>query len=163
MKTLFLMRHAKSSWDDPGLSDEERPLNSRGQQDAPRMGRFLRQGGFVPDHVVTSSAVRANATAQLVANECCCSSEITVLPELYRADVHAWQHLVWALSPAWNSVLCVGHNPEIEEFIGTLTSHYVHMPTAAVAHLTSNVAEWPQFGQEALVVMNHVWRPKDVR
>ena len=117
MKTLLLMRHAKAASEDAGLSDEQRPLTHRGQQDAPRMGRFLLQEGFVPDHVVTSSAVRASATAQLIAQECCCTA-ITVLPELYHADVHQWQQIVWSFSPGWNSVLCVGHNPELEEVSG---------------------------------------------
>jgi phosphohistidine phosphatase len=162
MKTLLLMRHAKSDRKDADLSDEERPLTRRGQQDAPRMGRFLREKGLVPDHVVTSSAVRANATAQLVAQECC-GTQIAVLPALYHADVHEWQQMVWSFSPGWNSVLCVGHNPELEELIGTLTGHYVHMTAAAIAHLTCDVDQWPQFGQDALVVMNHVWRPEDVR
>ncbi|MGD9857059.1 MAG: histidine phosphatase family protein [Planctomycetaceae bacterium] len=163
MKTLLLMRHAKSSWDDPDLTDIQRPLNARGRDDAPRMGRFLRDRGLIPDHVLTSSAVRARATGESVADACQVSEKVTVTESLYQADVCAWQAVIVAFPADWNCVLCVGHNPEIEELIGTLTNRYVRMPTAAIARLTCDVPRWEEFVNSDDVSIQDVWRPKDLK
>ena len=85
MKTLLLMRHAKSSWDDPDVADHDRPLNKRGKKDAPRMGQWLAEQGLTPEVIVTSTAKRARKTAELVAESCGCQREPIVLPELYHA------------------------------------------------------------------------------
>ena len=162
MKTLLLMRHAKSSWDDPTLQDFDRPLNPRGNRDAPRMGQFLHQNDMTPDRVVTSTAVRAQATAMLVADECQLDDQVTAISDLYHAGVDDWQEAVQSLPPDWNCVLCIGHNPGLEEFIGTLSGQYVRMPTAAIAHLTSDVDDWDQFADGTRVELQEVWRPKDL-
>ncbi|MCA9078140.1 MAG: histidine phosphatase family protein [Planctomycetaceae bacterium] len=162
MKTLLLMRHAKSSWDDPSVQDFDRPLNPRGNRDAPRMGQFLLQQDMSPDRVVTSTAVRAQATARFVAAECQLEHHITVVSDLYHAGVDDWQETVQSLSPEWNCVLCIGHNPGLEEFIGTLSSQYVRMPTAAIAHLTSRVDDWGDFADGTGVELQQVWRPKEL-
>ena len=163
MKTLLLMRHAKSSLDDPLLTDTERPLNPRGKRDAPRMGKFLRERGIVPDHVVTSGAVRARCTAEMVAAECNLAERVTVIPELYHADVSEWNQTLVAFPSDWNCVLCVGHNPGIEEFIGSLTHQYVRMPTSAIAHITCNVARWDELVPSADITIHEVWRPKELK
>jgi len=67
MKTLLVLRHAKSSWDDSALDDHERPLNQRGRRDAPRMGKLMREYGLIPDVVISSDAVRARLTAEALA------------------------------------------------------------------------------------------------
>ena len=162
MKTLLLMRHAKSSWDDPTLQDFDRPLNPRGHRDAPRMGQFLKENAMTPDHVVTSTAVRAQTTADFVAAQCSVSDRVTPVSDLYHANVDDWQETIQALSPDWDCVLCVGHNPGIEEFIGTITSQYIRMPTAAIAHLSCEVDDWGTFAHGASVELHQVWRPKDL-
>ncbi len=162
MKTLLLMRHAKSSWDDPTLQDFDRPLNARGERDAPRMGQFLKQNAMTPDRVVTSTAVRAQATALYVAAECQLEHRVTAVSDLYHASLEDWQVTVQSLSPDWGCVLCIGHNPGIEEFIGTATSQYVRMPTAAIAHLSSDVDDWGAFAGRATVDLRQVWCPKDL-
>ena len=163
MKTLLLMRHAKSSWDDPQLSDVERPLNPRGERDAPRMGRFLVEVGLVPDQIITSGAVRARRTSEMVAEACDLCEQVTVTHDLYHADLSEWQATLGNLCSDWNCVLCVGHNPGIEEFIGILTSQYVRMPTAAIAHLTCDVPDWDQFAHSADAMLHDVWRPKELK
>ncbi len=162
MKTLLLMRHAKSSWDDPRQADVDRPLNARGERDAPRMGRFLVEAGFAPDQIVTSGAVRARTTSMMVAEACDLGEQVTVTHDLYHADVSEWQATLGGLRSDWNCVLCVGHNPGIEEFIGILTSQYVRMPTAAIAHLTCDVPQWDQFAVTTDAVLHDVWHPKEL-
>ncbi len=162
MKTLLLMRHAKSSWDDPTLQDFDRPLNPRGRRDAPRMGQFLKENAMTPDRVVTSTAVRAQATAKIVAAECSLGDRVTAVTDLYHAGIDDWQEMVQALAPDWDCVLCVGHNPGIEEYIGTITSQYIRMPTAAIAHLSCEVEDWETFADGVSVELHQVWRPKDL-
>jgi len=82
MKTLLVLRHAKSSWDDPALGDHERPLNKRGRRDAPRMGELVREYGLIPDVVISSDAVRARRTAEAVAEAARYAGEILLDPSL---------------------------------------------------------------------------------
>ncbi|MCA9026009.1 MAG: histidine phosphatase family protein [Planctomycetaceae bacterium] len=162
MKTLLLMRHAKSSWDDPTLQDFDRPLNPRGLRDAPRMGQFLKQNAITPDQIVTSTAVRAQTTAKMVAAECSVTDRVTSLSDLYHAGIDDWQEMVETFAADWTCVLCVGHNPGIEEYIGTITNQYIRMPTAAIAHLSSNVDDWVSFADGVNVELHEVWKPKDL-
>lgn len=157
------MRHAKSSWDDPDLTDAQRPLNDRGERDAPRMGRYLCDHGPIPDRVLTSPAVRARTTAMHVAEACRIPDRLTVMDALYQADPEDWRTTIAALPAAWNCVLCVGHNPELEEFIGVLTSRYVRMPTAAIARLTCDAPDWQAFVESDQVIVEDVWRPKEIK
>jgi len=157
------MRHAKSSWDDPDLPDVERPLNPRGRRDAPRMGKFLSKQALVPDQIVTSSAVRARSTAEMVADECDCTDCLTLADHLYHASVDEWNETIAAFPSEWNRVLCVGHNPGLEDFLVTLTGQYLRMPTAAIAHLTCDVAQWDEFVRSSDIVVHDVWRPKELK
>jgi len=85
MKTLLVLRHAKSSWDDSALDDHERPLNQRGRRDAPRMGKLMREYGLIPDVVLSSDAVRARLTADAVAEAASFTGEIRLDSHLYLA------------------------------------------------------------------------------
>ena len=85
MKTQLVLRHAKSSWNDPALDDHERPLNKRGRRDAPRMGELVREYGLIPDVVISSDAVRARLTAEAVAEAARYAGEILLDPHLYMA------------------------------------------------------------------------------
>jgi phosphohistidine phosphatase len=82
MKTLLVLRHAKSSWSDPALDDHERPLNKRGRRDAPRMGELVREYGLIPDVVISSDAVRARLTAEAVFEAVRCVGAILLDPRL---------------------------------------------------------------------------------
>src|SRR5688500_20225930 len=86
MKTLLVLRHAKSSWNDSALGDHERPLNERGRRDGPRMGQLIREYGLIPDVVISSDAVRAQLTAQAVAEAARYEGEILLDPRLYLAS-----------------------------------------------------------------------------
>src|SRR4029450_11617432 len=86
MKTLLVLRHAKSSWNDPALDDHERPLNKRGRRDAPRMGELVREYGLIPDIVISSDAVRARLTAEAVAEAARYTGEIMLDQHLYMAS-----------------------------------------------------------------------------
>jgi phosphohistidine phosphatase len=127
------MRHAKSSWQDGDLSDHERPLNSRGERAAPWMGQWLREQGFVPDQVMTSSAVRARETAERVVAELGYDGPLVVSPQLYMADVSGILGVIAEADPAAERLLVLGHNSGISEAASHLTGVELDMPTAGVA------------------------------
>ena len=146
MKTLYLLRHAKSSWSFDELSDQERPLNDRGRDDAPVMGQALAKRHICPDLVVSSPAVRAMSTAVLVAREVKYPHDkIVVEPAIYGAEVEDLLTIIHNLPDAANSILLVGHNPTITETANELSPSALNeMPTAAVVCLRFNCDQWAE-------------------
>ncbi len=146
MKTLYLMRHAKSSWSFDDLSDQERPLNDRGRDDAPRMGQALARRHVVLDLLVSSPAVRALSTATLVARELPYPHDrIRVEAGIYGADVDELLALIRALPDTAGSVLLVGHNPTITDTANALSpTSFKELPTAAVVCLKFATEQWAE-------------------
>ena len=146
MKTLYLLRHAKSSWSFDELSDQERPLNDRGRDDAPLMGQALAKRRICPDIIVSSPAVRAMSTALLVAREMQFPHEkITVEPGIYGADADDLLAIIKGLPDAADSALLVGHNPTITDVANALSpSSLNEMPTAAVVCLRFSCERWEE-------------------
>ncbi|MBC7939957.1 MAG: histidine phosphatase family protein, partial [Chitinophagaceae bacterium] len=111
MKTLFLVRHAKSSRDDPSLPDRERPLDDRGRHDAPKMGKRLTNRGVKPDLLVSSPALRALTTAQLIADEIGCQRKDIIVDErLYASSSDDLLSVICAIDDKLDSVMLFGHN-----------------------------------------------------
>jgi phosphohistidine phosphatase len=145
MKTMYLVRHAKSDWDDPSIRDFDRPLNKRGKNNAPAMGKLLKQQGIIPELVITSTAMRAKTTAELV------TAEIGIKPdkmvyekELYLASAQEIFLLIKETPPEYNSVMIVAHNPGITELLNRLTggnNFVANIPTCGVAELQFE-GEW---------------------
>jgi phosphohistidine phosphatase len=143
VKTLVLIRHAKSSWDDPTLDDHDRPLNGRGRQDAPMMGRRLYERGFVPDVILASTAVRAQATATAIALELGYDlDEVVALPTLYGATPATMLAIVGALDDRLDAAVLVAHDPGMSELASRLSPDIERMPTCAVAEFTFDLASW---------------------
>jgi len=160
MKTLLLMRHAKSSWDTPGLSDQARPLNKRGQRDAPRMGRLLREKGLVPDCILSSTAMRARQTAEAVAEAVGFEGDICFRDELYGAEPEDYVRALGAVSDSCSSALVIGHNPGLEQLLGAITGQMEAIPTAAIARLRLPIEKWSDLGLDATAELVQVWRPE---
>lgn len=141
MKTLYLVRHAKSSWKDASLSDRERPLNKRGQRDAPEMGRRLNKAGAKLDRIISSPARRALSAAQLIAGEIDFPIEqIEQSESLYFTSFTAMLDLIRQTPPSVGSLMLVGHNPDITALLHLLSrsgsAHDISdMPTCAIATL----------------------------
>jgi phosphohistidine phosphatase len=150
MKTLFLVRHAKSSRDDPALPDRERPLNDRGTRDAPRMGKRLAKQGVKPDLILSSPAVRALATAELIATKLGYKvKDIVVNERLYAAASDDLLEVIRRLGDKPKSVMLVGHNPELTELAHRLSSRIIDMPTCAVAEFSFDTTSWSNLGEQA--------------
>jgi phosphohistidine phosphatase len=164
MKTLLLLRHAKSSWTDPTLPDHDRPLNKRGIHDAPRMGKILRHEDLRPDLILSSTAVRAKKTAELVAKACKYKGEISLNGSMYTSEVTGYCKTMEDLSDRHNTVLVVGHSPSVEQTIKMLTnSPEILMPTCALAHIRLQIEDWAEINkQKTKGQLVKVWRPKEL-
>jgi len=161
MKTLYLLRHAKSSWDDPSQTDFERPLNQRGIKAAPFMGNLMAQKGFTPSVIICSPAMRAKTTARLVKDAGGFSEEIVFEKSIYEASPNNLREIVSKLSEDHGSALLVGHNPGIEGFIRYLTGLLEPMPTAALAVIELENERWEEVNDNCGKLLA-VYRPKEL-
>ena len=132
VKTLLVMRHAKSSWDNPHDTDHMRPLNERGDRDAPLMAARIAELGLPLDAVVTSDATRAMQTASYVAASTLAPMVATA--DLYHAGVSEWQQVVAGFSDDWTGVVGVAHNPGVAELLERMGGGG-DVPSATVLHL----------------------------
>ncbi|MEO8588503.1 MAG: histidine phosphatase family protein [Flavobacteriales bacterium] len=156
MKTLYLCRHAKSSWADPGMDDFERPLNDRGLRNAPHMARTFKERGEPVDLIVSSPAKRALTTAQFFA------SELGLPPDrfrqdksIYNAERSALMHLVQNLPDSAHRVMLFGHNPGFTELVDHLCDVGVgNMPTCGMVRVDLPVETWNEISRE---LGNLVW------
>ncbi len=142
MKTLLILRHAKSSWKFPDLSDHDRPLNRQGKRDAPRMGKTLKERGLVPDLVISSTATRAKDTASAVAKHSGYKGKRIRFESLYAAEPGAYLAVLRELTDNYQRVLIVGHNPGVEELIELLTGEIHMVPTCTLAQIEFDIEKW---------------------
>ena len=161
MKTLFLVRHAKSSKDDPKLPDKERPLNDRGMHDAPTMGQRLRKRDVKVDLVVSSPARRALTTAEVIAKELGYKAKDIVVEErLYESSPDELLDVIREFGEKPKRLMLFGHNPEFTELARRLSSEINDMPTCAVAEFEFDIKSWSEVGiQEPSKVA--LYSPKD--
>ena len=162
MKTLLLLRHAKSSWDHPDLVDHDRPLNKRGKRDLPRVGGLLVQAQLVPEHILTSTAVRARKTASGVADASGFTGEICRSEQLYLAAPRQIMALVRNLSDRHQRVMLVGHNPGLESLLAALSGSDRAMPTAALGHIELDISHWSDLQGDVNAELINFWRPRDL-
>ena len=144
MKRLLILRHAKSSWNHPELSDFERPLNKRGRRAAPRMGRWIAENNLAPEVVICSTAKRAQQTYQLVQDVVNWDVETIHTDELYLAPAQTYIQHLSQLPDNIPTAMVIGHNPGMEELVSLLCGEYQSMPTCALAVITFDVNVWSQ-------------------
>lgn len=155
--TLTLMRHAKSSWDDASLADHDRPLNDRGERDAPEMGQRLKSRGIRPSLLLASTARRTTETARAVAKAIGFPIEfIHRERELYLASPREIMAVVCEQDPTFRHVLVIGHNPGISDLANALSDDLPgDMPTAAMITLEAAVDDWHGFAHAARRVVGY--------
>ena len=158
MKTLFLVRHAKSSRDDSELPDRERPLNERGMHDASRVGEQLAKRGAKPDLILSSPARRAITTAEVVARKLDYKGkDIVVDDRLYAATPDELLAVVHELDDKTKRVMLFGHNPELTELAHRLSGKFTEMATCTVAEFAFDIKSWSGVGvQEPASVTLHI-------
>lgn len=146
MKTLFIVRHAKSDWSDETLGDHDRPLNARGRREAPAMGRRLAERAVAPDLIVSSTALRARTTADALAEAIAPQGAASVQLDasLYATTATHLLETVASFGDAVRAAMLVGHNPEISELVRRLTREAVQLSTCAVAECRIDVEHWAE-------------------
>lgn len=165
MKTLLILRHAKSSWKNDNLVDHDRPLNNRGERDAHRMGRLLREKMLVPDLIISSSAKRARMTVEAVVTGSGYTVDIRISPELYAAGPEAYLEVLQGVEDERLCVMIVGHNPDLEELLEILSGEDEILPTAALAQVQLEIAHWQDLSFEADSPQGKLmalWRPREL-
>lgn len=160
--TLWLVRHAKSSWKHVDLDDRDRPLNKRGTRDAAAMARRLAQRPIRPQRIITSPALRARRTAEAMTAALGLEPEALVVDAaIYDASVEGVLALVRALDPALERVMLVGHHPGMSDLVNLLAgASLAKLPTCAVAELALDGVAWSEAG-EACAAPVGVEAPKD--
>lgn len=144
MKTLTLIRHAKSDWGEPLLRDFDRPLNGRGKKDAPAMGRRLADLGFMPDLLVTSPAKRAMSTAKRITKAIGYPKQNIVTDErIYEAGLKTLMDVVNSLDDGADHVALIGHNPGFTELANHLTGKPIaNIPTCGIVSIRFDLSHW---------------------
>ena len=163
MKTLLVLRHAKSSRDDPTIDDHERTLTARGERDALRMGRLVRKKRFAVERLISSDALRARLTAEAIA-DAGYRGQILLDPRLYLASVaDILAVLRGALDHHVATVMIVGHNPGLEELVARLTREPEGLPTAALAQIALPIDRWADLTTSTRGTLVGLWRPKELQ
>lgn len=162
MKTLLILRHAKSSWKQPALDDHDRPLSPRGARDAPRMGTLLRRRGLTPDLIVSSTAVRARTTADRAADRSGYGGVVRIDRRLYLARPETVAAVAGGLGGGAGRLLVVGHNPGLEELVTRLTGADEILPTAALAQIRLPIDAWSELSTSTPGALVGLWRPREL-
>lgn len=153
MKTVILLRHAKSSWADPDLDDHDRPLNKRGKAAAPLIADWMKRSGYHPDRVLCSSSRRTRQTLKRMREAMPGLPQAIIEPRLYHADPEVMFELLSEQPDRASTVLVLGHQPGLSAFARKLSNGHVrprcvrafqHFPTAAAAVLTLPVTHWDE-------------------
>ena len=149
MKTLLLIRHAKSSWGDLALPDFERPLNDRGKADAPRMAKRIHNKRVQIDTFISSPAKRAKKTAEIFAERYGLKkSDVVLVPELYHASDAIFFDVILKAPQKSDSIAIFSHNPAITEFANRLADTKIdNMPTCSIFAVKADIKDWAEFEQ----------------
>jgi phosphohistidine phosphatase len=161
MKTLLLLRHAKSSWKETGVQDFDRPLNSRGKKAAEMIGRFIKNKQLAPDLLLSSPAIRARETIEIVVKTAKLRSELRYDERIYEASALRLLEVVSQIEEERKIVVLVGHNPGMEELLKLLTDRVEHMATGTLARIHFKVASWDRVLEDK-GILEWMVRPKEL-
>lgn len=158
------MRHAKSSWDTPNLKDFDRPLNNRGERDAPKMGAYLNGLQLIPDYIFCSPAKRTRSTLSHITNQITIlQKDIEFAENLYFKGLKAYIHTLKNTRKSISTVMVIGHNPMTEDAQQYLAKNPVSKPfkTATIACLEANISDWEKLDKDCCT-LKWMIGPKDL-
>ena len=164
MKSLTIVRHAKSSWKDRGLSDRERPLNKRGNRDAPMMGKRVADAGIRQSQIISSPAVRAWTTARVFAKELGYPAEFLQREDgLYLASLDNLLDVIATQDNGFNNLMLFGHNPGLTDFVNYLVPGLTNnLPTSGVVSVNLEVDDWMLYDRPKTELILHDYPKKPV-
>lgn len=163
MKTLLLMRHAKSSWKDPDLSDHNRPLKKRGRKDTANIAKVLKKKELTPNQILCSSAVRASETAQILIEKLVYEGDVEYLDVLYMAEPETYIEKINSVPDEIEKLMVIGHNPGLESLVQILGDEIDSLPSGAVAVIVLPINAWTELSRETEGELAKMWRPADLR
>jgi phosphohistidine phosphatase len=163
MKTLLLMRHAKSSWKHPELPDQDRPLNKRGEKDAPRLGKFIREKELTPQVILASPAKRVKQTVEGMTGKMDFKGKVKYHDALYLAEPSTYIATLQKTSDDFERVMIVGHNPGMEGLLQILSGKVESLPTAALAHIVLPIDHWFDLSETTRGELVERIRPRELK
>ncbi len=163
MKTLILMRHAKSSWKDPYLKDRDRPLNEIGKKEIPVMSELFVEQELLPEVILSSSAARARQTVEMLVEASGFQGEVQYLDSFYMAECQQYLDAIKALPNKLERVMIVGHNPGLEGLLQILSGQLKSLPTAAIAYISLPIQSWRDLGDGVAGELIGLWQPRDLK
>jgi phosphohistidine phosphatase len=161
MKTLILMRHAKSSIGEKHQDDWDRPLNKRGRKNAVAMAKLLKEKEAVPQAILASAALRVRQTAELMVEELAFHGDVHYLASLFHGEMDTYLAEVQAIPDGVECLMVIGHNPMLEAFLQVLSGKVESLPTASIAYLKVPINHWRELTLEPHAELEHFWKPKD--
>ena len=162
MKNLLLMRHAKSSWKDDRLTDHQRPLNKRGREDAKRIAKHMIQHDLFPDLILSSTAVRASETVELVAEELGYDDPIQFSDDLYMGEPEDFIDVLRTLGDDYETVMIVAHNPGLELYLEIIDREIEALPTSGLCQITFDLESWKEISLTSQGNLIGFWTPRTI-
>lgn len=159
-KTLLLMRHGKSSWKDKKIPDHERPLKKRGKAASAEIGKILRENELIPQAILSSTALRASETAEIVAKESGFPGKVTFIDSFYMAEPDVYIDYLKGLDDSLERVMIVSHNPGLEAFMQLLDGRLEALPTGSMVYLCFNINHWSDLSLETDAELIGFWDPE---
>jgi phosphohistidine phosphatase len=159
-KTLLLMRHGKSSWKDKKIPDHERPLKKRGKAASAEIGKILRENELIPQAILSSPALRASETAEIVVKESGFPGKVTFIDSFYMAEPDVYIDYLKGLDDSLERVMIVSHNPGLEAFMQLLDGRLEALPTGSMVYLCLNINHWSDLSFETDAEMIGFWDPE---
>jgi len=149
MKTLYLIKHAKSDWSVPGESDMERALSKKGRKDINTMGSYLALRGVCPDIILSSCALRAQETANLLAQKIDFSGSKLYFKELYLSSPETIKEFIMAQDDQMSKIFLVGHNPQVSELVYILSGEHISkIPPLGIVAIEFDIQEWGELADK---------------
>ncbi len=164
MKTLCILRHGKSSWDNTNIDDFSRPLQNKGIERTKKITSFINNNALIPDIIITSSAQRAISTANILANNLSNKTNIIVDNAFYNAQITDYIKTIINLPPKYNIALIVGHNPTLVELANYLQTMQTiqWIPTSALVVIEFKTKNWDMI-EKAESILTHFVKPKSLK
>jgi phosphohistidine phosphatase len=162
MRSLLVLRHAKSDWHDPDLDDRDRPLNKRGTKDAGRMGLLIKEENLQPDLIITSTARRARQTVEGLVAASEYQGFVLTEANFYLAAPAAFITVLRAMTHDPQRVMVVGHNPGLEKLVESLSGASTTMPTATLVAIDLPLSAWRELDESTKGELQGIWRPREL-
>ncbi|MFW5714412.1 MAG: SixA phosphatase family protein [Brevefilum sp.] len=163
MKTLLLMRHAKSSWKDDSLADHERPLKKRGHKDTKQIAKEILKHDLIPQLILSSTATRARETVETLTEKLNYQGQVLFSDELYMGEPQDFIKTLKEMTEDEDIVMIVAHNPGLEAYLQIVDGEIESLPTGGLGYLLLALDDWKDISLDTMGDLIGFWKPKELR